>query len=73
MNNENVPYVSCGYKRAWLMWDLDNGHAWSKNDSGKGYAWLFPTKAAALKHRKKQHKKKNTAMLSYPIFINGRK
>lgn len=55
------------------MWDLDNGHAWSKNDSGKGYAWLFPTKAAALKHRKKQHKKKNTAMLSYPIFINGRK
>jgi len=49
-------YVTCGWRRAWIMWDLDNGHANSQNDSGKGYFWVFKTKREALEHRKEQNK-----------------
>ena len=64
-------YVQCGYRRAWIMWDLGNGHAWGKNDAGKGYMWIFKTRSAALKHRKEQHKNPSHVRLSYPVKIDG--
>ncbi len=69
MNN----YVSCGYRRIYIMWDLDNGHAWSKRDNGKGYVWIFQNYKDAMQHRRKQHKNKRYAGLSMPIRIDGRK
>jgi hypothetical protein len=62
-------YVTCGYRRAWIMWDLDNGHSWGGNDPGKGYVWVFKTRKEALEHRKKQHKGRLNARLSKPIKI----
>ena len=64
-------YIRCGWRRAWIMWDLDNGHAWDKQDPGKGYMWVFPTRKEALMHRRKQHKKKFGAELSMPFKIEG--
>lgn len=62
-------YISVSYCRAWVMWDLDNGHAWNKQDSGKGYLWVFPTKKEALEHKRKYHKGSDKARLSKPIKI----
>ena len=64
-------YVRVGFRRAWCMWDLDNGHAYGERDPGKGYIWLFATKKEALDHRKKQHQKKFGASLSLPFLIKG--
>lgn len=64
-------YAQCGWRRAWIMWDLDNGHAHNQNDPGRGYLWVFKTKSDALKHRKKQHAKKLCARLSKPFKIEG--
>lgn len=64
-------YVQCGWRRAWIMWDLDNGHARGDYDPGKGYVWIFSTRKKALEHRKNQHKKPNHARLSYPRKIEG--
>lgn len=68
---ENDNYVTCGWRRAWIMWDLANGHACSKNDPGKGYMWVFKTRREALEHRKLQHCKPLNARLSYPFKIEG--
>lgn len=62
-------YLSCGYRQAWIMWDLDNGHAYDKKDIGKGYIWVFSTKKEALEHRKKQHSNPDFARLSMPKKI----
>lgn len=64
-------YVSCGWRRAWVMWDLDNGHARNKQDPGKGCMWVFRTRADARKHRKAQHKVDHYARLSAPFKIEG--
>ena len=64
-------YVTCGWRRMWIMWDLDNGHACHKNDPGKGYAWIFKTRKEALNHRRQQHKRKHRSRLSMPIKIEG--
>lgn len=72
MNKKDISsgsYVACGYNRAWIMWDLDNGHANSSRDVGKGYFWVFKTRKDALSHRNKQHKMKLGARLSYPVKI----
>lgn len=66
MNNNN--YVKCAYRKAWIMWDLDNGHAF-EGCPGKGYMWVFSTKKEAKKHRKWQHEDKNRARLSKPFKI----
>lgn len=65
-------YVQCGWRQAWVMWDMDNGHAWGKKDAGKGYMWVFSTRKAALLHRKRQHAKLHSARLSMPFKISGR-
>ena len=64
-------YARCGWRRAWIMWDMDNGHAHGKNDSGKGYLWIFATRKAAINHRRKQHAAKGNARLSFPFKIEG--
>lgn len=64
-------YIKTAWRRAWIMWDLDNGHAWGKNDSGKGYMWVFPTKKEALAHKKEQSARKHGAKLSAPFKIEG--
>lgn len=53
------------------MWDLNNGHAWNKNDPGIGYMWVFKTRKDAMEHRKYQHKLKYGARLSMPFKIEG--
>lgn len=45
-------YVQSAWRRAWIMFDLDNGHKCGRNDVGKGYLWVFETKAKALAHQK---------------------
>ncbi len=72
MTNEGI-YIQCGFRRAWAMWDLDNGHAHGKNDSGKGYLWVFKTRKEALKHRREQHKFEECARLSKPFKIEGKR
>lgn len=62
-------YVQSAWRRAWIMFDLDNGHKCGRNDVGKGYLWVFETKAKALAHRKEQHKLPFGAKLSEPILI----
>ena len=62
-------YVSCAYRRAWILFDLDNGHSWGGNDVGKGYMWVFKTKKEAIEHKKKQNKMKFGARLSKPILV----
>lgn len=64
-------YVQCGWRRAWIAWDLDNGHACSKGDAGKGYMWVYKTRREALEHRKTQHKNPHHARLSYPVKVEG--
>lgn len=64
-------YARCGWRRAWIMWDMDNGHAWGQNDAGKGYLWVFSTRKDAMTHRKAQHSKKHHAKLSMPFKIEG--
>lgn len=64
-------YVKCGWRRAWIMWDLDNGHAWSTRDNGHGYLWVFTTRKEAIQHRRKQHLKRFGARLSMPVKIEG--
>lgn len=64
-------YARCGWRRAWIMWDLDNGHAHSKTDPGKGYLWVFSTRENARSHRKKQHANEGNARLSLPFKIEG--
>ena len=63
-------YVSTGYLRCWIMFDLDNGHANSSGDSGRGYAWVFTTRKNAREYRKKQHTYECCARLSEPIFVS---
>ena len=76
-NTSLVPadqYVTCGYRQAWICFDLVNGHYWNQNDPGKGYMWVFKTRQEALAHRRAQHKMKHGAQLSYPTKITyGRK
>lgn len=64
-------YVRCGWRRAWLMWDMDNGHAWHHGDAGKGYLWVFSTRQEALAHRKQQHAKPDAVRLSMPFKVEG--
>jgi hypothetical protein len=58
-------YCLTSYKKAWICWDLDNGHPKSK-----GYLWVFSTRKDALGHRKEQHKI-GGARLSFPQKIFG--
>lgn len=63
---EQGEYILTGYRKAWAMWDLDNG------DPSKGsYMWVFPTKKAALEHKRKYKSSKNNfyTRLSKPIKI----
>ncbi len=62
-------YVECGWRRAWIMWDMCNGHACNQSDPGKGYLWVFKTKREALLHRRKQHSNNLNARLSMPFKI----
>lgn len=62
-------YVKCAWRRAWLLFDLDNGHSWGLNDSGKGYVWVFKTKKEAIAHKKLQKTKPFAAQLSPPIKV----
>ncbi len=64
-------YIQCGWRRAWIMWDMGNGHAMNKNDPGKGYMWVFKTRKEAMTHRKKQHSNKKSVRLSMPFKIEG--
>lgn len=64
-------YVKCGWRKAWIMFDLENGHARHKNDPGKGYIWIFESRSKALKHRKQQHKNPRHVRLSYPVKVEG--
>lgn len=64
-------YVSCGWRRAWIMWDLDNGHAWSSGDPGRGYMWVFKTRKEAMEHRRIQHQNPKNVRLSLPFKIEG--
>jgi len=64
-------YIECGWRRAWIMWDLDNGHAWSKGDPGRGYLWVFKTKKEAIEHKRQQRKMEFGAKLSKPFLIEG--
>ena len=66
MNKAGI-YVSCAWRRAWIMWDLDNGHAWNRNDPGKGYMWVFKTKKDALEHKRQS----KNVRLSAPFKIEG--
>ena len=70
-NREIKNYVPCGWRRAWILWDLDNGHAWDKRDNGKGYMWVFSSRKEAISHRRKQHKNEYYARLSMPLKIEG--
>ena len=63
-NSNYFSIVATKWNRIWILFDLSNGHA-----GGKTYFWVFGTKAEALEHRKKQHKKKKNARLSYPVKI----
>lgn len=58
-------YCPASYGKAWVCWDLDNGHS-----NSKGYLWVFPTRNEALTHRKQQHKEKFGARLSPPMRIS---
>ena len=64
-----MEYVPTGWRRAWIMFDLDNGHSWGKNDPGKGYIWVFRTKREALAHKKYQNTREFAAKLSPPIKV----
>lgn len=46
----------------YLLFDLDNGHAETCR-----YCWWFPTREAALAHRKQQCSVRNRARLSQPV------
>ena len=62
-------YIATGYKKFWVLFDLENGHSWNKNDSGKGYAWIFPTrKLARIKYKKHKNSGKFVE-LSPPIKV----
>lgn len=67
MTHEN--YIKVGYRRFWVMFDLDNGHQWNSRDIGKGYIWVFESRKKALAHRKAQHSNRDNARLSYPKFV----
>ena len=62
-------YVRCGFRSAWIMFDLGNGHACGQNDSGRGCIWVFSTRKEALEHRKSQHSNPKFVTLSYPIHV----
>lgn len=64
-------YVACGWRVAWIMWDLGNGHSWGKRDPGKGYMWVFRTRKDAIEHRRKTHRRKRSVRLSRPFKIEG--
>lgn len=64
-------YIQCGWRRAWILWDLDNGHAQTERDNGKGYMWVFSSYKEAMNHRRNQHKKEGNARLSIPVKIEG--
>lgn len=68
MNTYNN-YIKVGWRRAWILWDLDNGHAKNQKDNGEGYFWVFTSRQEALNHKKYQYKLKNHARLSQPIKI----
>ncbi len=65
MNN----YVKTGHRKAWVCFDLDNGHKSNKNDAGKGYVWVFTTRKEARAHCRNQKKLKHSARLSQPIKV----
>lgn len=67
MNN----YIQCAWRRAWLMFDLDNGHSWGLNDAGKGYVWIFKTRKEAIEHKK--NRPKDSVRLSPPIKVEYRR
>jgi hypothetical protein len=62
-------YVRCAYRKAWICFDIDNGHARNNIATGKGYLWVFPTRREAREHRKWQHANPNHARLSPPIKV----
>lgn len=62
-------YIQCAWRRAWLLFDLDNGHSWGLNDHGKGYVWVFKTKKEAIAHKKLQKARPFAAQLSPPIKV----
>lgn len=62
-------YVTTAYRKAWICFDLDNGHSWGKNDPGKGYIWVFITRKEATEHKRKQKKHPFAARLSQPIKV----
>jgi len=61
-------YIETPYKKFWVLFDLDNGHKWGKNDAGKGYAWIFSTKKEAIQHKRNWPAPKY-ARLSKPIKV----
>lgn len=63
-------YVQVAYAEAWGMWDLSNGHRHSKRDKGRGYLWVFASRAEALAWKKEQSKGlPKGAKLSRPFII----
>lgn len=60
-------YIQTPYKKFWVLFDLDNGHC-GKNDTGKGYAWIFSTKKEAIQHKRNWPAPKY-AKLSKPIKV----
>lgn len=69
----NPNYVKCGHRRAWLMWDMDNGHSQNNRDTGKGYVWVFSSYKEAMAHRKEQHTRPFNARLSMPFKVEGKR
>jgi hypothetical protein len=68
--NDKPQYVQTAFRKAWVLFDLDNGHKWG-NGSGKGYMWVFPTRKAATEHKKKYKPAptNNFVRLSQPIKV----
>ena len=65
-------YVQCAYRKAWLMFDLDNGHKCNNIcDNGKGYLWIFKTKKEA-EFLRKFHRENDLPSLSKPVRIEYR-
>lgn len=70
---KSTNYVRCGYLCAWLLFDLDNGHAHGIRDPGKGYVWVFSDRKSAVKHRSQQHQSGTNARLSQPMRVTIRR
>ena len=59
-------YAGTKWDRMWVVPDLDNGHP---GKAGKGYVWIFPTKKAAIEHKRAQRKMKYAASLGKPFMV----